>query len=127
MVRRSHVTMEFICFATRNRHYASDKLVAIRYNAYDKGALPRTKEMLCGPRQIWACSTGMCVRLGCAHNRGSSVTEVFCCDNDFSVATYLDSDEKKKKDPRDLGPHSIVRFMDLQLNVYLLTSSNLNL
>ena len=45
MVRRSHVTTEFICVATGNGHYASNKLVAIRYSPRDRGTLPRTTGM----------------------------------------------------------------------------------
>ena len=42
MVGRSHVTTEFNCVATGNGHYASNKLVAIRYSPRDRGALLRT-------------------------------------------------------------------------------------
>ena len=81
MVRRSHVATEFICVATGNGHYASGKLVAIRHSARHKGALSRTIDMR--------------VRLGCPHDRGASMTTVLCRERDFSVATDLDSDEKK--------------------------------
>ena len=40
MVRRSHVATEFIFVLTGNGHYASNKLVVVRHNAHDRGALP---------------------------------------------------------------------------------------
>ena len=42
-----------------------------------------------------------------AHDRGTHATGEFCHDRELSVATDLDSGEKKKKkkDPRDFGHH----------------------
>ena len=43
-------------------------------------------------------------RLGCVHDKDVHATEEFCHDRDFSIATDLNSDEKKKN-PRGLGRH----------------------
>ena len=40
-----------------------------------------------------------------AQDKGACATGEFCRDRDFSITTNLDSDEKKKKDPKDLGHH----------------------
>ena len=39
--------------------------------------------------------------------RDVRATEEVCRDRYFSVMTYLDSDGKKKFDPRDLGRHNV--------------------
>ena len=49
---------------------------------------------------------GMSSLLGCVHDRGASVTEVFFHNRDFSVAIDLYS--KKKNDPQNFGRHSLV-------------------
>ena len=37
------------------------------------------------------------------HDKDMRTTKEFCCDRDFSISTYLDSDKKKKKRPPRFG------------------------
>ena len=100
MVRRSHVATEFICVATRNEHYISAKLVAIRHSVRDKGALPCTIEALCRPLQTCAYTIGMRPQLGCVNDRGASATKVPLSRQTWTVM------KNKIKDPRDLVGHT---------------------
>ena len=56
------------------------------------------------------------------HNKDVCTTKEFCINRDFSISTDLDSDKKKKKNPRDLGHLSSVselRYTNyLELNVW---------
>ena len=87
-----------LCHDSGVRHCVANKAGCAR----DRGALPRTTEELCRPRQNQACTTGMCVRLGCVHDRGASVTEVFCRDR---LVQKKKKKKKKKKTPANLGRH----------------------
>ena len=86
MVRRSHVSMEFIGVATGNGHCANDKLVTIRHNACDRAL---------GTRMTERAMTEMCARY-----RDFVATEISLSQH---TRTVTPKKKKKKKDPWYFG------------------------